>query len=375
MMSLPNGSRVLVTGGAGFIGSHVVDALLAAGYAVRVMDTLGPPTHNGQRPAWLDPRAELLVGDVRLKDDWRRALPGVDAVVHLAAYMDYHLDFSTYVRTNIESTTLLFECIVEDKLPIKKIVAASSQSVYGEGKYRCPTHGTVYPPQRTEEQLRAKRWEEECPVCHAALAPLPEEEDDILTPQIPYGISKLTSEWMLKNLGRRYGVPVVMLRFSIALGARQSFRHFYSGALRAFSVCALTGRTPQIFEDGEQVRDFVHVQDVARAHLAVLQDPRADFESFNVGSGTGTRVSDLARFVAEEAGVAFTPETGKFRTGDARHQLMNVSKLQAIGWKPERTVRDAVRDYLTWIKQFEKAELEAALRRTETELTSRGIVK
>ncbi|HEU0051367.1 MAG TPA: NAD-dependent epimerase/dehydratase family protein [Patescibacteria group bacterium] len=367
--------KILISGGAGFIGSHVADEFIRAGYSVRVMDHLGPPTHNREKPAWLHPQAELLVGDVRVKEDWRKALKGVDAVIHLAAYMDYHLDFSTYVRTNIESTTLLFECIVEDKLPIKKIVAASSQSVYGEGKYRCSTHDIVYPNPRSEERLRAHAWEQICPFCQKEVMPVPEEEDDILHPQIPYGISKLTSEWMLKNLGARYQVPVVMLRFSIALGARQSFRHFYSGALRAFSVAALTGQKMQIFEDGLQTRDFVHVEDVARAHRVVLEHADADFESFNVGSGVTTSVRDLAKIVAEEAGISFAPEEGKYRVGDARHQPMSHVKLAALGWKPQKTLRDAASDYLTWIRQFQKTELAEALRRTQEHLAQDGTIR
>ncbi len=368
-------SHVLVAGGAGFIGSHVVDELLRAGHTVRVMDSLGPPSHNGTRPVWLSSQAELVVGDVRRKEDWRTALRGIDAVVHLAAYMDYHLDFSTYVTTNIESTTLLFELIVEDRLPIKKIIAASSQSVYGEGKYHCATHGTVYPTPRLDEQLQKHLWEQICPICRQTVTPLPEEESDILSPQIPYGISKLASEWMLKNLGHRYGVPVTMLRFSIALGARQSFRHFYSGALRAFSVAAFTGQPLQVFEDGLQTRDFVHVEDVARAHLLVLEDPRADFESFNVGSGATATVTDLAKIVSEGANIPFAPVFGKYRVGDARHQPMSNAKLCALGWKPQKGVREAAHDYLVWIQQFQKEELAQALRHTQENLAQQGVVR
>lgn len=345
--------RILVTGGAGFIGSYVVDELLKAGYKVRVLDNLGPPTHNGTLPEWFNKGAEFVKGDVRNKDDWRKALMGIDAVIHLASYMDYHLDFSTYIRTNIESVALLFECIVEDKLPIKKIIAASSQSVYGQGKYQCKTHGTIDPPLRSEAQLAARQWEVACPRCNQPITPLPEKENDELDPQIPYAISKFASEKLLFNLGRKYNIPSVALRYSIVIGPHQSFRHFYSGALRSFAVDVLNDQPIQMNEDGGQTHDFVNVKDVARAHLTVLTNPSADFEYFNVGSGESTRVIDLARMVAEEAGVAFNPSlNNRYRVGNIRYTPMNIEKLRALGWEPKYTVRDAVRDYLQWVRQF-----------------------
>ncbi|MEK7125798.1 MAG: NAD-dependent epimerase/dehydratase family protein [Patescibacteria group bacterium] len=366
--------KVLVTGGAGFIGSHVVDELLSNGYSARIMDNLEPPTHAGVLPEWISQQAEFIKGDVRNKEDWRKALSGVDAVIHLAAYMDNLLDFSRYVRTNIESIALLFEVIEEGKLPIQKIIAASSQSVYGEGKYKCVEHGELYMPSRPSEQLERHDWEQKCPRCGEVLTPVPEKEDDILTPQIPYGISKLTSEHLLKNLGRRYNIPVVLFRFSIVLGPHQSFKHFYSGALRTFSVCALSGEPMTVNEDGLQTRDFVHVKDVASAHVKVLEDSRADYESFNVGGGVASRIIDLAKMVAQEAGVEFKSQVGnRYRYGDARHQHMDSSKLQALGWQPQYSLSDAVRDYVQWIKQF--PNLKEALQKTNTTLQAQGIIK
>ena len=369
-----NIKKILVTGGAGFIGSHVVDKLIVSGYTVRVFDNLGPPTHDGKIPDWLNKKAEFFLGDVRVKDDWRRALVGMDAVIHLAAYMDYHLDFSTYVRTNIESVALLFEVVLEDKLPIKKVITASSQSVYGEGKYRCPTHGEIYASARSDEQLSIHKWEQHCPQCNEVMLPILELEDDILQPKIPYGISKLASELLLINLGKRYDIPVVALRFSIALGPRQSFRHFYSGALRAFAVNVLNGEAISMNEDGCQTRDFVNVKDVAEAHKIVLEDGHADFQSFNVGAGESTRVIDLARLVSEEAGVEFNPLlSGRYRAGDARHSLMNISKLQALSWEPKYGLRSAVKEYLDWIKQF--GNLKEILDNNYKKLEAEGILK
>lgn len=366
--------KILVTGGAGFIGSHVVDELLAQGYQVRIMDNLEPPTHDGNLPEWVSREAEFIRGDVRVKEDWRRALSGVDAVVHLVAYMDNLLDFSRYIRTNVESVSLLFEVIEEEKLAVKKIIAASSQSVYGEGKYKCAQHGELYMTPRPAEQLERHDWEQKCPHCGQTLAPVAEKEDDVLTPQIPYGISKLTSEHLLKNLGRRYNIPVALFRFSIVLGPHQSFRHFYSGALRTFSVCALSDEPMTINEDGLQTRDFIHVKDVARAHTLVLADTRADYESFNVGSGQVTRIIDLAALIAKEADLELKAEVGqRYRHGDARHQHMDSSKLQALGWRPVHSLEDAVRDYVRWIKQF--PNLKEVLQKTNTTLRAQGIIK
>lgn len=371
---VPNIKKVLVTGGAGFIGSHVVDELLRAGYQIRVMDNLGPPTHNGTLPDWFNKQAEFFLGDVRRKVDWEQALVGIDAVAHLASYMDYHLDFSNYVRSNIESIVLLYELIVEKKLPIQKIISASSQSVYGEGKYRCATHGEVYPPPRPDEQLKSHRWEMLCPECGSEMQALPEDESDRLLPQISYGISKLSSEHFMFNLGRRYNVPTTALRFSIALGARQSFRHFYSGALRAFAVRALSHEPMQINEDGNQVRDLVSVRDVARAHRVVLESSAANFQSFNVGRGEGTKIIDLAKIVAAETGEEFNPLVGAtYRVGDGRNSLMNVEKLKSLGWRPEVTLSEMVKEYITWIKQ--QGDVKQYLEKTYQEMAKDGILK
>lgn len=367
-------TNILVTGGAGFIGSHVVDELLAAGYKVRVLDSLNPPTHDGTAPAWLNPAAEMMVGDVRNKDDWRKALAGIDAIVHLAAYMDFRLDFSTYIRTNIESVALLFELIVEEHLPIKKIIAASSQSVYGEGKYRCEKHGVMYLNPRTETQLAAADWEQHCPHCGEAVEPVAELEEDELHPEIPYAISKLASEQLLLKLGRLYNIPTVALRFSIVLGARQSFRHFYSGALRSFAVNALNNEPILMNEDAKQLRDFVHVSDVAAAHRLALEDDRANGEVYNVGSGVATQVMELAQLVAAEAHVPFQPVlNNRYRVGGMRHSVMDASKLRALGWKPEHDLRAMVRDYLVWIKQF--GDVSQILKANEKKMLDEGILK
>ena len=351
-----NNELVLITGGAGFIGSHLADALIKDGYRVRILDNLKPPTHNGQLPDWFNKKAQFIKGDVRNKKDWVKALKGVDFVFHLAAYMDYHLDFSVYFDTNTKSTALLYEIILEKKLPIKKVVIASSQSLYGEGKYKCSKHGVFYAQARPENQLISHKWEIKCPIDGKDAVPLPERESDELHPQIPYGISKLAAEKTCLALGKIYNIPSVALRFSIVQGSRQSFRHFYSGALRDFSVRALTGRPILIQEDANQIRDFINVHDVVSAHLIVLKNKKADFQFFNVGSGGKTRVRDLAKAVYRLARVPFKPVVpGMFRINAPRHSIMDISKLKKLGWKPIHSLEDSAKEYLDWVRNYPEA--------------------
>lgn len=348
---------VLITGGAGFIGSHLVDALIAAGYRVRVLDNLTRPAHDGTLPSWFNREAEFINGDVRNARDWLRALKGVSYVMHLAAYMDMFSDFSTYFAVNAAGTALLYETIVKHDLPIKKIIAASSQSVYGEGKYRCPKHGIIYPDVRPLSALKRHQWDFRCPEDRKLLTPLPQREDDLLKPLGAYGAAKVATEHILFSLGKLYNIPSVALRFSIVQGARQSFRHFYSGALRAYAVMAITGQTVVTHEDGKQMRDFVSVHDVVDAHIKVLTDRRTNFQAFNVGSGKSICLLDLARAVKNAAHSDAPVRAGRrFRWATARHSLMDISKLKKLGWAPKYTVEDNAREYIAWVKNYPEAK-------------------
>ncbi len=340
--------KVLVTGGAGFIGSHTVDALLARGYDVRVLDSLEPPVHTGEVPAYLPAEVEVCRGSVVHPAELRRALEGVDAVFHLAAYQDYLTDFSHFFHTNSVGTALLYEIIVGECLPIRKVVVASSQAVYGEGKYQCPIHGLQHPDQRTPEQLARADWDVGCPECGEPLTPLWTDEA-FARPHNSYALSKRDQEDVAIKLGRRYGIPSVALRYSIVQGPRQSFRNAYSGALRSFAVRALTGKPPVLYEDGEQLRDYVAVQDVVRANLLVLEDERADYQVFNVGGDRMVSVRELAALVIQTAGVVIEPRfSGMYRVGDTRHIFSDVSRLRALGWAPEVPEAQIVREYLAW---------------------------
>lgn len=355
--------RVLVTGGAGFIGSHTVDLLLTRGYTVRVLDSLAAPVHQeGVLPDYLSPEVEFLRGDVREAEAWKKALHDVDAVIHLAAYQDYLTDFSRFFHVNTVGTALLYETIVECKLPIKKIVVASSQATYGEGKYICREHGPhaagskngvlpkrfFFPELRPEAQLKRQDWNVHCPECDAVLEWVPTDETQV-NPHNQYAMSKYTQEMVALNFGKRYEIPTVCMRYSIVQGMRQSFRNAYSGVLRNFTQRLLAGNSPVCYEDGLQVRDYVYVGDVARANLLALENPRADYESFNVGGETPVTVLEYAELLARKINPRLEPRLpGLYRFGDTRHIVSDVTKIKALGWAPTKAVNAIADEYIAW---------------------------
>lgn len=344
-------SRILVTGGAGFIGSHTVDLLLERGYQVRVLDSLQQRVHPRGWPAYLNPAAEKQQGDVRCKKTLTVALEGVDAVIHLAAYQDYMPDFSTFFDVNTTSAALLYQIIAAQGWPVRKVVLASSQAVYGEGRYSCPTHGTVYPAARSAGQLARGEWEHSCPQCGAPMRPEPITEERV-NPHTAYGISKYAAELASNNLGLKYGIPTVNMRYSIVQGPRNSFYNAYSGIGRIFTLRLLQNRPPVCYEDGQQLRDYVYVGDVARANLLVLEDSRADFRAFNVAGQTGTTVLQYARQLAQVAGSRLEPVvSGEYRYGDTRHTVSSGAALAELGWRPATPLRDVMAAYVAWVKQ------------------------
>jgi dTDP-L-rhamnose 4-epimerase len=366
-------NRILVTGGAGFIGSHTCDRLLECGYAVRALDCLQPRVHREGQPSYLARDVEFMEGDVRDRNAWEKALDGVDAVFHLAAYQDYMPDFSTFLHVNSASTALLYEIAVARDLPLRKIVLASSQSVYGEGRYVCADHGVFYPDSRPLEQLESGQWEHLCPRCRSVLAPALLDES-FANPHTAYGISKYAVELLGLALGRRYGIPTVALRYSIVQGPRNSPFNAYSGICRLFTQRLLHHKAPIVYEDGRQLRDYVHVQDVAAAHLAVLENPAADFEVFNVGGQRGVTVAEFARLVMHECGEDLAPiMRGDFRVGDTRHTISTSAKIAGLGWRPRFSVEQIVADYVAWTRQ--QQDVPDSTDEAAAEMTARGMLR
>lgn len=396
--------RALVTGGAGFIGSHTVDLLLERGYEVRVLDLLQPRVHPLGRPAWVPNDVELIQGDVADPAILGRALAGIQAVFHLAAYQDYLPDFSRFVHVNAESSALLFELIIAEpsRYPVEKIVFASSQSVCGEGRYLCPgcSGGTVPPSiaeqlddpaaaarllttlpaaaiqtpgSRSLDQLRQGDWEIRCPTCDATLQPLliPEE---VVSPGTAYAISKYAIELLAERLGRRYAIPTVCLRYTYVQGPRNSFYNAYSGVARRFALRLTHGLAPTIYEDGAQLRDYVNVRDVARANVLALEHPGADYQVLNVGGGRAVTVLEFARLMLDAFASDLEPElAGEFRVGDTRHTVSDISRLRVLGWQPKISVEQNVAEYVAWIR--EQRGTAQYLEEAERIMRDQGVVR
>lgn len=368
--------KILITGGAGFIGSHTADALLAQGHDVRVLDILQQPVHrDGKKPEYLDPAIDFIEGDVRDEGMMLNALRGMDAVYHLAAFQDYLPEFSRFFSTNVTSTALIYELIVREKLPIQKVIVASSQAALGEGLYKDANGQPVLPGLRRDEDLRKGVWEIQAEAGQAGPLLYQATDETVANPQNCYGMSKIAQERAALNLGRMYDIPSVAMRYSIVQGPRQSLYNAYSGACRIFSLSFHVGRDPVIYEDGQQVRDFVNYLDVVDANLKVLEDARADYQMFNVGGDRAVTVSEFARTVAQVYGRNdYAPQaSGKYRFGDTRHILSDVSKLKALGWSPQRSTYDSVSDYLNWMQTA--APSEDILEQSDKMMAALGVVR
>ncbi|HEY0450382.1 NAD-dependent epimerase/dehydratase family protein [Actinophytocola sp.] len=365
--------RVLVTGGAGFIGSHTCDRLVSLGHDVVVLDSLTAPVHRDRTPSYLTPGVDLFVGDVRNRDLLANLLRRVDAVYHFAAYQDYLTDFSTFTDVNVTSTALLYETIVAERLDLRRVVVASSQSAMGEGLYRCATHGEQTPDMRPEFALARSRWDIACRVCGGPLE-LQATPERIANPQNAYGMSKYAEELVAINLGRRYDIPTVALRYSIVQGPRQSVFNAYSGACRIFNLHYLLGGAPTLYEDGLAIRDYVNIHDVVDANLLVLTDDRAAGTVFNVGGGTAYTTEQFAEVVRRQYGSREPGRvSGEYRFGDTRHILSDIDAIKQLGWAPRRTPADSVAEYAEWLAGMEG--LDEILAAADAKMRALGVVR
>ncbi|CAN5233514.1 NAD-dependent epimerase/dehydratase family protein [soil metagenome] len=363
---------VLVTGGAGFIGSHVADELLASGYGVRALDILEEQVHGAgvSRPDYLHPDVELVLGDVADREIVRRSLGGVDAVLHLAAAVGVGqsmYEIEHYTKVNNLGTAVLLQALVDR--PVRRLVVASSMSIYGEGLYRRRDGAVVPAASRTLEQLRQSRWEPEDRQGEPLTpAPTPEWKQPSL--ESLYALSKYDQERMCLLLGRAYGIPTVALRLFNVYGTRQALSNPYTGVLAIFASRLLNGRAPQVFEDGRQRRDFVHVKDVARAFRLALESEVAD-EVFNVGSGRDYTVAEIAGMLAKVVGKPEirTEVSGRFRIGDIRHCFADISRARdGLAYEPEVEFDAGLAELAEWLSgqtavdRAEHARAELAVR-------------
>jgi len=370
--------RILITGGAGFIGSHTADRLLSLGHRIRILDNLQPAVHPLGKPDYLDERIDFLQGDVRNRDILLHALNDIDVVYHFAAYQDYLPDFSTFFSVNTVSTALLYELIVEQRLPIQKIIVAASQAVMGEGRYHCPKCAPnadrfLYPTIRLETQLSQGKWDHECPACGSSLQWLPSDET-VIHPCNPYAISKHAEEAIAVHLGARYGIPSVVMRYSIVQGPRQSIFNAYSGAMRIFALSLYNRRPPCIFEDGNQVRDFVNIEDVVDANVLVLEKDDADGKVFNVGGNTPWTINAFYNTMQAITGIEIEPiRDGHYRYGDTRHIVSDTKRLQSLGWAPKRTVPFSIERY--WEELLRKEGHRTILESAEADMKRLNVIR
>ena len=370
-------SVVLVTGGAGFVGSHLVDSLLEQGEQVRVLDNLDSLAHPGGGPAHLDPAAELIAGDLRDRTTVERALEGVDRVFHLGGVVgngESMVNVRRAVDHNAGGTATLLEAVVERRDRVRRLVAASSMVVYGEGAYHCREHGRIHPALRPDAQLRRRDWELRCPDCGEPAMPVPTHESAPLRPTSVYGVTKRDQEELVLILGRAYELETVALRYLNVYGPRQALSNPYTGVAAIFGARVLNGRPPLVFEDGGQLRDLVHVSDVVSATRTAMDAPAAPGHAINVATGARVTVLELAERITaaldSKTGAALT---GEYRAGDIRHCFADVSRArELLGFDAKMTLDKGLPELARWVADNAATEHgDAAV----AALRARGLVR
>jgi dTDP-L-rhamnose 4-epimerase len=347
--------RILVTGGAGFVGSHTADALLGLGHEVRVFDNISPQVHPHGRPAYLSRDVEFVLGDIRNQRAVTAALDGVDAVYHLAAMVGVGqsmYEIVDYTATNILGTANLLQAILDQGSKIEKLIVASSMSIYGEGRYSCGSCGPAAPRMRALNQLKQSRWELTCATCGSLLEPLPTDETKPLECSSIYALSKKAQEEMALVFGATYSIPTVALRYFNIYGPRQALSNPYTGVAAIFASRLMNGNPPVIFEDGRQMRDFVNIRDIVQANLLALESSAADGMALNVGSGSPVSVLQVATGIAEMLGVKIPFNvSGRYRAGDIRHCFAEIRQAaEILGYTPSVSFHDGTSELVEWLK-------------------------
>jgi dTDP-L-rhamnose 4-epimerase len=364
-----NRKKVLVTGGAGFVGSHTVDALVRSGHSVRIFDNLSEQVHPAGAPEYLSRDAEFIKGDVRDLAALSRALRGVDVVYHLAAAVGVGqsmYQIAEYTSVNNQGTANLLQSILNTRSYPEKLIIASSMSIYGEGRYLCSKCGEIAPLPRVSEQLKRKEWDTLCPTCGRRAMPLATTEEKPLQCPSVYALSKKDQEEMTLLFGRTYGIPVVAFRYFNIYGTRQSLSNPYTGVAAIFASRLMNGSAPVIFEDGEQMRDFVHISDIVQANLLAMERTEADGRALNVGSGEPVTISQVEAELARALRKTVSPEvTGKYRAGDIRHCFSDSSAVsQLLGYRPHVMLKEGIQELTDWLESQEANDhVEEAMER------------
>jgi len=355
------GKRILITGGAGFVGSHTADALLKAGNEVRIFDNLTPQVHQDGKSTYIPNGAELVLADMRDQSQVNAAVKDMDVIFHLAAAVGVGqsmYQISEYTAINNLGTANLFQAILDTSSEPEKIVVASSMSIYGEGNYLCSQCGEVAPSARSLEQMKDKQWETICPHCGEVLVPAPTREDKPLQCTSIYALSKKDQEEMTLLFGATYQIPVVALRYFNIYGTRQSLSNPYTGVAAIFASRLMNSRSPIIFEDGRQMRDFVSVHDIVQANLLAMENSGADGKAVNIGSGQPAAISEVAAELERALGVNVPLEiTGQYRAGDIRHCFSDISTAkELLGYRPQVRLREGIDELVAWLKSQQASD-------------------
>lgn len=368
--------KILVTGGAGFIGSHLVDGLIEHGYKVRVMDNLYKQIHpTGRLPNYFNKKAEFIKGDVTNRRDWLKALSGIDAVFHLAAAVGVGqsmYEIEHYVKANSLGTAIFLDILANKKHHVKKIIVAASMSSYGEGSYKCHKCDLVRPPLRDEAKLKNKDFGVYCPNCRKKVTPKATSEEVKQNSNSIYAITKKIQEEMVLNIGSAYGIPAVALRYFNVYGPRQSLSNPYNGVVAIFMSRIKNSKPPIINEDGLQTRDFVHIKDVTAANIVCLENNKANYQVFNVGCGKPITIKQVAEILTRLFNSKIKPEiTGKVRKLDVRHCFADITKIKRLlGWQPQISFTSGLTEVTEWSRREEAIDkVDYAL----AELEKRGL--
>jgi dTDP-L-rhamnose 4-epimerase len=369
--------KILVTGGCGFIGSHLVDKLVEEGNRVRVYDMLEPQVHLGRKPAYLNSHAEYIFADLRSKDKLAKALKNIEVIFHLAAQVGvgqsmYQIE--KYISHNVGGTAVLLDLLVNSKNKVKKIIVASSMSIYGEGAYRCKTCGIVSPYLRSAAQLKKRDWEMRCPKCKGKARDIPTPEDKPLYPSSVYATTKRSQEEMCLQVGMAYKIPTVALRYFNVYGPRQSLSNPYTGVAAIFLSRVKNNQPPLVFEDGKQSRDFIYVSDLVDANVRAMKNKEADYGFFNLGTGNPHSILEIADTIIFLCHKNLKPVIlNKFRAGDIRHCYANTEKMESmLEFRPKITFQEGMKKLILWSENEKAVDLT---RKAQSELVKRGLAE
>ena len=374
--------NILITGGAGFIGSNLTKKLVSKGYCITILDNLSKQIHGKDQKSELynsiKEISTFILGDVCNEEDWKKALKGQDAVVHLAAETgtgQSMYEISRYNDVNILGTSHLLDFLANNKNSVKKLIIASSRSIYGEGKYKCENHGVVYPNERVASNMMKGKFDLFCDVCGGELDLMPTDENSKIHPSSIYGITKQQQEQMILLMGKSLGIPAVALRYQNVYGPGQSLSNPYTGILSIFSTRMLNGNDIDIYEDGEESRDFVFIDDVVEATILALEKEEANHQIFNVGSGKATSVTQVANSLKKlyDSNVNISIG-GSFRLGDIRHNYADLNKIKnLLGFTAKFDFQTGISRFVDWVKTQEVKEdkYEQSL----NELKNKGLIK